>query len=284
MFDDLDEYAKRVMVPIAEAANLSVCELPLIEKLAYQDYIEIYAADKLQDGNKLHELFQEDSKRQIALEKPYSAGWFKAKANQVTLLSTSRIALVADKAVEYSINKQQQETAKCIMGAYKPELSQDRFLFFGGNVINAALGRKLDVIEFSRAVLIHEIVHALQFNNCKWLHDAFAAEKEDLLMAMILIEGHATFVTNEIGPTLISNFRELDAKMHKMNAATELFSKFMPIGEKIDQYRKGNHFCKEVAAIESIEFLNKVWDSQSNVPTQQEFDAPSLWIERIKSQ
>ncbi|HEY3834750.1 MAG TPA: zinc-dependent metalloprotease [Acidimicrobiia bacterium] len=65
-------------------------------------------------------------------------------------------------------------------------------------------------------------------------------------------------------------------------AATEFVD--LMLGLKIDRtyYDKGRAFCQGVIDRAGIDGLNRVWERESMLPTENELDAPGLWLARIE--
>jgi uncharacterized protein (DUF2342 family) len=50
---------------------------------------------------------------------------------------------------------------------------------------------------------------------------------------------------------------------------------------KLEQYRKGERFVREIAEARGRPGLDRLWDGPESLPRPGEIDQPRLWIERV---
>jgi uncharacterized protein (DUF2342 family) len=50
---------------------------------------------------------------------------------------------------------------------------------------------------------------------------------------------------------------------------------------KLRQYELGKGFCDAVATESGIEALNRVWEGPESLPTLEELENPSVWLDRV---
>ena len=103
---------------------------------------------------------------------------------------------------------------------------------------------------------------------------------------MSVLEGFSNHVMDMTGSRLLETYPEMkerfDRRRDNKSAAEKLFQRLIGLNLKMDQYRIGQQFVDFVVAHEDIQFMNKVWQSQTTMPTMEELRQPELWIARIK--
>jgi coenzyme F420 biosynthesis associated uncharacterized protein len=101
---------------------------------------------------------------------------------------------------------------------------------------------------------------------------------------MSLLEGHASWVMNEVGRATI---RDLDRmrrslKQRRQTGGMEKgFQRAIGFDQKIRQYDAGEAFVRGVVARVGVEGLNHVWERPEHLPTIDEIGQPERWIARL---
>jgi coenzyme F420 biosynthesis associated uncharacterized protein len=105
---------------------------------------------------------------------------------------------------------------------------------------------------------------------------------------MTLLEGHAEFVMDGVGPEVIPTVEEIRAKFDRRreggNLVEKLVRRLLGVDAKLRQYAEGRRFVHEVVSQVGMAGFNKVWDSPGTLPLLTELaDAPA-WIARVGAQ
>ncbi len=106
-----------------------------------------------------------------------------------------------------------------------------------------------------------------------------------LQAAMSVIEGHAEHVMDAAGAATepgYARLRErLDMRRARRGGLGEVVSRLLGMELKLRQYKLGKSFCDAVAEEGGIEGLNRVWTGPEVLPTAEELEHPSRWLERV---
>ncbi|WP_236862646.1 zinc-dependent metalloprotease [Brevibacterium daeguense] len=125
--------------------------------------------------------------------------------------------------------------------------------------------------------------------NRESLLDAVVAPSQRALVdevgaLMSLLEGHADFVMDAVGPRVIPTVRSIrrsfDVRRHEAAGLRSLVSTLLGVDEKLAQYRRGAEFVRAVVAERGHGGLAPVWHGAENLPTAAEIAAPRLWLDR----
>ncbi len=107
-----------------------------------------------------------------------------------------------------------------------------------------------------------------------------------LTAVMSLLEGHADYVMDGVGPQVVPSVTEIREKFQKRRAsgASRLdlaLRKLLGLDAKLRQYRDGERFVRAVVDEVGMEGFNRVWTSPNTLPTKAEIAAPAEWIARV---
>ncbi len=106
-----------------------------------------------------------------------------------------------------------------------------------------------------------------------------------LTALMTLVEGHAEFVMNGVGPMVVPSVEAIQEKFQARRAGTgpldRALRKLLGIDIKMRQYAEGSRFVADVVERVGMEGFNKVWDSSSTLPTMHEVGDAQAWVERV---
>jgi coenzyme F420 biosynthesis associated uncharacterized protein len=106
-----------------------------------------------------------------------------------------------------------------------------------------------------------------------------------LQAAMSVIEGHAEHVMDMAGAANEPGYARLRDRLEMRRARRgglgEVISRLLGMELKLRQYKLGKAFCDAVAAEAGIEGLNRVWSGPQALPTAEELELPSRWLERV---
>jgi len=101
---------------------------------------------------------------------------------------------------------------------------------------------------------------------------------------MSLLEGHASYVMNEVAKDLVTDLPRLRralAERRSTKGVEKAFQRAIAFDQKVAQYDAGERFVREVVARGGQDALNQVWSNAANLPTREEVADPGLWVSRV---
>jgi len=102
---------------------------------------------------------------------------------------------------------------------------------------------------------------------------------------MTLLEGHAEFVMDGVGPEVVPSVAEIRARFNRRreggNAVEKLIRRLLGVDAKMRQYAEGRTFVHGVVSRVGMAGFNKVWDSPLTLPLLSELGDPDAWIARV---
>lgn len=171
--------------------------------------------------------------------------------------------------------------------------------------------------DLRRWLILHELTHAWQFAANPWLKEHVNGMLEQVVGAMgrrdmssvsrvvgmavglpeqwavvrrmqatmTVVEGYGNFVMNQVGRGLLPGFDRLEEayrrRTESRSALDILFLKLTGLDLKMQQYVRGEAFCRAVYERWGMKGLNRVWESAAHLPTSEELDDPEAWWRRI---
>ncbi|MFE3824948.1 zinc-dependent metalloprotease [Streptomyces sp. NPDC059092] len=107
-----------------------------------------------------------------------------------------------------------------------------------------------------------------------------------LTAVMSLLEGHADFVMDGVGPQVVPSVAEIREKFQQRRArgASRLdlaLRKLLGLDAKLRQYRDGERFVSAVVDQVGMDGFNRVWTSPNTLPTKAEIAKPADWVARV---
>ncbi|WP_406331947.1 zinc-dependent metalloprotease [Streptomyces sp. NBC_00203] len=107
-----------------------------------------------------------------------------------------------------------------------------------------------------------------------------------LTAVMSLLEGHADFVMDGVGPAVVPSVGEIREKFQQRRAkgASRLdlaLRKLLGLDAKLKQYRDGEKFVRAVVDQVGMDGFNRVWTSPNTLPTKTEIAKPADWVARV---
>ncbi|MEU4463641.1 MULTISPECIES: zinc-dependent metalloprotease [unclassified Streptomyces] len=107
-----------------------------------------------------------------------------------------------------------------------------------------------------------------------------------LTAVMSLLEGHADFVMDGVGPDVVPTVGEIREKFQQRRAkgASRLdlaLRKLLGLDAKLRQYRDGERFVRAVVDEVGMDGFNRVWTSPNTLPTKSEIAKPADWVARV---
>ncbi|QGZ49612.1 coenzyme F420 biosynthesis-associated protein [Streptomyces sp. QHH-9511] len=107
-----------------------------------------------------------------------------------------------------------------------------------------------------------------------------------LTAVMSLLEGHADYVMDGVGPQVVPSVAEIREKFQQRRArgASRLdlaLRKLLGLDAKLRQYRDGERFVRAVVDQVGMDGFNRVWTSPNTLPTKSEIAEPADWVARV---
>ncbi|WP_200304500.1 zinc-dependent metalloprotease [Streptomyces adelaidensis] len=107
-----------------------------------------------------------------------------------------------------------------------------------------------------------------------------------LTAVMSLLEGHADFVMDGVGPAVVPSVAEIREKFQQRRAkgASRLdlaLRKLLGLDAKLRQYKDGERFVRAVVEQVGMDGFNRVWTSPNTLPTKAEIAKPADWVARV---
>jgi coenzyme F420 biosynthesis associated uncharacterized protein len=170
--------------------------------------------------------------------------------------------------------------------------------------------------DLRRWLILHEMTHAWQFAAHPWLRtymeqalqvvlDSVAPERSPLARAagfagvlpaqwrvvrqvqatMSVIEGYSNLVMNELGAKLLPGFDQLENAYRDRSSGQSVLGTLMwkltGLELKLQQYRRGERFCRAVFDRHGMVGLNRVWEGPDSLPDLDELAKPDAWFRRV---
>jgi coenzyme F420 biosynthesis associated uncharacterized protein len=107
-----------------------------------------------------------------------------------------------------------------------------------------------------------------------------------LTAVMSLLEGHADYVMDGVGPDVVPSVAEIREKFQqrRQSGASRLdlaLRKLLGLDAKLRQYRDGERFVRAVVDEVGMDGFNRVWTSPNTLPTKAEIAKPTDWVARV---
>ena len=103
---------------------------------------------------------------------------------------------------------------------------------------------------------------------------------------MSLLEGHATFVMDQVAQRAIPGAATFKARLHERRnprGAERAFQKAIGFDLKVRQYDQGERFVAEAVRRVGMDGFNRVWEDPGKLPTLEEITQPAQWLFRVGS-
>jgi coenzyme F420 biosynthesis associated uncharacterized protein len=101
---------------------------------------------------------------------------------------------------------------------------------------------------------------------------------------MSLLEGHGNYVMNELGRIHVPGEERMDRVLHErrnVGGIAGYVQKLLGIEQKMKQYEVGERFVRATVDLAGPGAIDRAWISADHLPTLDEFDDPSAWVERV---
>ncbi|WP_336323382.1 zinc-dependent metalloprotease [Streptomyces lavendofoliae] len=107
-----------------------------------------------------------------------------------------------------------------------------------------------------------------------------------LTAVMSLLEGHADYVMDGVGPQVVPSVAEIREKFQQRRAKgasrlDQALRRLLGLDAKLRQYRDGERFVRAVVDEVGMDGFNRVWTSPNTLPTKAEIAKPADWVARV---
>ena len=190
-----------------------------------------------------------------------------------------------------------------VLGQYDPLLladNDDHALYFvRPNIRRVADQLDVEGDRFRRWIAFHEVTHAAEFGAAPWLSDHMEETMErtidrlssgdldrdslgELDATMTAVEGYAELLMDRAFDDEYDDLRrKIDARRQGRGPVAKLVRRFLGLGMKRAQYERGKAFFDAVADARGVAAAGRVWDSPETLPSDEEIEEPTLWIQRV---
>ena len=112
------------------------------------------------------------------------------------------------------------------------------------------------------------------------------AAMDRLTAVMTLLEGHATYVMDGVGPLVVPSVAEISREFARRRSTHRirpdaLLRKVLGLDAKMRQYRDGERFVRAVVGEVGMDGFNRIWTSPNTLPTMAEIAQPAAWVRRV---
>jgi coenzyme F420 biosynthesis associated uncharacterized protein len=170
--------------------------------------------------------------------------------------------------------------------------------------------------DLRRWLILHEMTHAWQFAAHRWLRPHMEGSMRVLLDSVVtkgapvtriasfagvlpsqwrvmrqvqgtmsVIEGYSNLVMNELGARLLPEFERLEEAYRRRSSGKSPFEvliwKLTGLDLKLQQYRRGEAFCRAIFDEHGMKVLNQVWIDAEHMPRLEELANPDTWYRRV---
>ncbi|MGY1820645.1 zinc-dependent metalloprotease [Geodermatophilus sp. SYSU D00079] len=102
---------------------------------------------------------------------------------------------------------------------------------------------------------------------------------------MSLVEGHAEYVMDGVGPDVVPSVKTLRKRFAQRRKGRgpldRVLRRLLGLEQKMKQYADGRHFVGGVVDLVGMEGFNRVWSGPETLPRIEELTDPARWVERV---
>jgi putative hydrolase len=102
---------------------------------------------------------------------------------------------------------------------------------------------------------------------------------------MSLVEGHAEYVMDGVGPDVVPSVRTLRKRFAQRRKGRgpldRVLRRLLGLEQKMKQYADGRTFVGGVVDLVGMEGFNQVWSGPEALPRIEELTEPARWVERV---
>lgn len=111
---------------------------------------------------------------------------------------------------------------------------------------------------------------------------------DQLMALMTLLEGHADFIMDEVGPSVVPSVAQIRSAFTRRRAKRRgpldrLVRSLIDMDMKMAQYARGAEFVRRTVHAVGMEQFNTVFTSPQTLPTWTEIGDPDAWMRRVLS-
>jgi coenzyme F420 biosynthesis associated uncharacterized protein len=103
---------------------------------------------------------------------------------------------------------------------------------------------------------------------------------------MSLLEGHADYVMDGVGPTVIPSVERIRGEFNERRKGVGTLDRFLRkllgLDAKMAQYRDGARFVRSVVDRVGMDGFNTVWENADHLPSLAEIHDPDAWVARVQ--
>jgi coenzyme F420 biosynthesis associated uncharacterized protein len=145
--------------------------------------------------------------------------------------------------------------------------------------VAARMGRALAaVLAVARGQDGASLVDAVQTDEQRAVFDRITA-------LMSLLEGHADFVMDDVGPEIVPTVATIRQRFERRRgqpgAVDGLARRLLGLDAKMRQYAEGRSFVSGVVALVGRDGFNRVWTAPESLPARDEVLDPAAWARRV---
>jgi coenzyme F420 biosynthesis associated uncharacterized protein len=109
---------------------------------------------------------------------------------------------------------------------------------------------------------------------------------DQLLVLGTLLEGHADYVMDAVGPAVVPSVQQIrsrfDGRRHRKQPPIQrLLRALLGVDAKLAQYTRGRAFVDHVVDRVGMAQFNVVWSGPESLPKPDEIENPQRWIDRV---
>ena len=108
---------------------------------------------------------------------------------------------------------------------------------------------------------------------------------DQLTAVMSLLEGHADYVMDEVGPLVVPTVATIRERFQQRRTSPGLIDgiarRLLGLDAKLAQYADGAAFVRGVVKREGRDGFNQVWVGPENLPSRDEIADPAAWCKRV---
>ena len=137
---------------------------------------------------------------------------------------------------------------------------------------------------------LQRITEAIKNGRTGSILDLFGSPEQKAILdrvtgVMSLLEGHADFVMDGVGPEVIPSVDSIRAKFTErrkgVGTLDRLLRRLLGLEAKMAQYRDGAAFVRAVVDKVGMGDFNAVWAAADNLPSLAEIHDPDSWVARV---
>ena len=102
---------------------------------------------------------------------------------------------------------------------------------------------------------------------------------------MSLVEGHAEYVMDGVGPDVVPSVRTLRKRFAQRRKGRgpldRVVRRLLGLEQKMQQYADGRVFVAGVVDLVGMDGFNQVWAGPENLPLKEELTEPARWVRRV---